>query len=140
MRYYVNDDVNRKLVLSLDEGEDVLKCIKEAVKIVDFKNAVVVSAIGTLSQAMLHMIQTTGYPPKELFPRWEDKPLELCSIDGMIINYMPHLHTVISNSLETYAGHLEEDCKVLYLCEILIEELTGFDVERVPQKNGVTSL
>jgi len=31
------------------------------------KDAMVVSAIGTLDQCVLHMVTTTDYPPKEFF-------------------------------------------------------------------------
>ena len=140
MRYFTGGNFGRVYILRLDAGDDVLGCINAFIEKEGIKQAAVLSAIGTLSHCVLHMVMTTGYPPVEHFARWEDKPLELASISGIIADGTPHLHTVVSDEKRAYAGHLEPGCKILYLGEIVIAELTGADVRRVRNGKGIWEL
>ena len=129
----------RTFLLRLDAGEDVLNSIKELIQKESLQDAYVASAIGTLESCVLHMVMTTGYPPVEHFERWENKPLELASIDGIIADGVPHLHTVVSDHHMAYAGHLEEGSRVLYLAEIVIVELMA-GLKRVRDEKGILKL
>ncbi|MCL2194021.1 MAG: DNA-binding protein [Treponema sp.] len=127
-------------VLRLDRGDYLLEGIESFVKSESIRNAVVVSGIGTLDRCVLHMVMTTGLPPVNHFEKWEDKPLEIASIDGVIANGSPHLHMVVSDHRYAYAGHLEHGCRILYLCEIVIVEMDGFDFGRIKNENGIFEL
>lgn len=130
MEYFIDDGNSKKIIIRLDFGEPVLESITEILQREKVHSGVVVSGIGTLSQARLHMVTTTGYPPKEVYPEWKDTPLELCSIDGIIANGAPHLHAVIADSKQVYAGHLENGCITLYLCEVVVEVFSGTRLTR----------
>jgi len=140
MEHFVMEKTGRVLVIKMDQGDYVLETIKEVIAKENLKNGVVVSGIGTLDQAHLHMITTTGYPIGEYHDLRDDEPLELLSIQGFIADGVPHLHTVISNKLETYAGHLEEGCRSLYLGEVVIMEVFGPDLYRVKNEHGAPQL
>jgi predicted DNA-binding protein with PD1-like motif len=99
MEYFSTQEIGRTFALRLDQGDYLLESINELIKKEIIKDAVVVSAIGTLDKCVLHMVMTTGYPPVEHFERWDDKPLELSSIDGIIADGKPHLHTVVSDQV-----------------------------------------
>ena len=140
MKVFTQDKVGRIFILRLDQGDFVLESINELIERENIKNGEVVSAIGTLDYCTLHMVMTTGYPPVEHFEKWEDKPLELASIDGIIADGVPHLHTVISDHEKAYAGHLEPGCRVLYLAEIVIMELEGDALTRIKNEKGINEL
>ena len=140
MKVFTQDKVGRIFILRLDQGDFVLESINELIERENIKNGVVDSAIGTLNYCTLHMVMTTGYPPVEHFEKWEDKPLELASIDGIIADGVPHLHTVISDHEKAYAGHLEPGCRVLYLAEIVIMELEGDALTRIKNEKGINEL
>jgi len=127
-------------ILSLKQGEMLLERIEEFVKKSGIKEGVVLSGIGTLDKCVLHMVMTTGYPPVEHFARWDDKALELASIQGFIANGKPHLHTVVSDNERTWAGHLEYGCRVLYLAEVVIMETAGTGLVREPDDKGIKHL
>ena len=128
-------NVNRRYVIRLDKDDMLLESIEKVIEEKGIRNAVVVSGIGTLSDARIHMVTTTGYPAVETYPEWKDDPIELCSIAGIIADGKPHLHMVFSDSEGTYSGHVEHGCRTLYLCEIVIEDL-GIDlVRRIDEKN-----
>lgn len=140
MEVFSGGRVREMIALRLDQGEDVLGSIEAVAKEKDIHTGVVVSGIGTLDRARLHHITHTGYPPKDRFVEYEG-PIELLSIDGIIAEHAPHLHTCISIEETTYMGHLEPGCRVLYLAEIAIAVLDGVRLRRRPHpETGVGQL
>jgi len=128
------------IALRLDQGEDVLGAIEELAKERNLHTGVVLSGIGTLDQACLHHITHTGYPSIDQFVQY-DGPIELLSLQGMIADYTPHLHTCISIKEQTYMGHLEPGCRVLYLAEIAVARLEGVRLRRVANpETGIKQL
>lgn len=140
MKCFSTDEFGRIFVLRLDQREFVLEKIKELIEKEKIVNGVVVSGIGTIDMCTLHMVMYTSYPPIEHFETWKDQPLELSSIDGIIADGKPHLHCVVSDHQKAYSGHLEEGCRVLYLCEIVIAELKSLNLERLPNQHGIMGL
>jgi hypothetical protein len=140
MKSFTNGTFGKVHVLRLDKSDFLLESIEEFIKAQNIKNAVVLSGIGTLDYCVLHMVMTTGFPPVEHFEKWEDKPLELASLDGVIANGCAHLHTVVSDHERAYAGHLEHGCRILYLGEVVIAEADGFNFERVKNEKGINQL
>lgn len=131
----------RKLhILRLDPGDYLLESIQALIKKENIKNAYVVSGIGTLDYCVLHMVMTTTYPAVEHFEKWENKPLELSSIDGIIADVTPHLHMVVSDHQKAYSGHLEPGCRCLYLAEIVIQEIEDLCLVREKNELGIKIL
>ncbi len=139
METFTTNQTGRVFLMRLDPGDFVLESIRALIQKEKLVDAYVASAIGTLDFCVLHMVMTTTYPPVEHFERWENKPLELASIDGMIADGVPHLHTVVSDHQMAYAGHLEDGCRVLYLAEIVIVELQA-GTKRIRNENGILKL
>jgi len=140
MEYFSTEQIGRVFVLRLDQGDMLLESIKELIAKEGIKDAVVISAIGTLDMCVLHMVTTTGYPPEEHFERWDNEPLELVSVDGIIADGEPHLHAVVSDSEKAYAGHLENGCRILYLGEVVIGELESMDLKRIYNDKHILKL
>lgn len=130
----------RTIVLRLDQGDDVLDCVTRTIQENQVKDGYVASGIGTLDECVLHMVMTTGYPPVEFFARWHDKPLEVASISGIIADGFPHLHTVISDHEKAYAGHLEQGCRILYLGEVVIQEVLNQPLTRRINEKSIKEL
>jgi len=140
MRYFSTENIGRIFILSLSPGDFVLESIKDLIKKENVKNAIVISAIGTLDQYRMHYVLTTDFPPKNKFEHWKDKPLELAHIGGIIANGEPHLHVIVSDSEKAYAGHLEDSCRVLYLAEIVIIEIRDLNLKRVRDERRIQRL
>jgi uncharacterized protein len=140
MDYFLAHSSGRTFALRLDPGDYLLESIKSFIQKENIQDAYVASGIGTLDLCIMHMVMTTSFPPVEHFERWEDKPLEVASIDGIIAGGVPHLHMVVSDHEKAYAGHLEEGCRVLYLAEVVIVELEGAALKRVRSEKGILKL
>jgi hypothetical protein len=140
MEVFPGGRLGEVIALRLDQGEDVLGAIEELAKERNLHTGVVLSGIGTLDQACLHHITHTGYPSIDQFVQY-DGPIELLSLQGMIADYTPHLHTCISIKEQTYMGHLEPGCRVLYLAEIAVARLEGVRLRRVANpETGIKQL
>ena len=140
MKYFSTNRTGRIFILSLDQGEYFLEAINDLIQKENIVTGVVVSGIGTLDKCTLHMVTTTGYPPVEYFDKRDDVPLELVSIQGVIADRTPHLHCTVSDSEKAYAGHLEKGCRVLYLCEVVIQELLDLNIRRAPNDKNIRVL
>jgi len=129
MQVFPDGEIAEIITLRLDKGEDVLASVESVARERGIHTGVVLSGIGTLYEAQLHYITHTGFPPKNEFVTHEG-PIELLSIDGIIADFVPHLHTCISIKDQTYMGHMEPGCRVLYLAEIAIARLEGVRLTR----------
>ncbi len=129
------------IAIGLGPGEKLLESINEAIKSSEIRDGVVISGIGTLKRCRMHYVNTTSFPAENHYYVVEE-PLEIGSISGIIADYEAHLHmTVGCRDQRTYAGHLEEDCEVLYLAEVLIMKLRDIGLERrIDPQYGVSLL
>jgi predicted DNA-binding protein with PD1-like motif len=140
MEYFAAGSVGRVFVLSLSQGDLLLESVRELIARERIQSAAIVSGIGTLDRCTLHMVTTTGYPPVEHFETWSDTPLELASMSGYVASGEAHLHAVVADARGAQGGHVEENCRVLYLAEIVVAELLGPQLRRMPDTKGIRKL
>jgi predicted DNA-binding protein with PD1-like motif len=139
MRTIVSKGFGRIVILSFDRGEKLREGIRDKLKELGIRNAVLVSAIGTLEKARFHRIKHTQKKPQdEIFEI--DGPFELASIDGIVADGEPHFHMTFQDLDRAYAAHLEDGSIVCYLAEIVLAELPDVALARVRNENGVPLL
>ena len=134
-----NETSGRLITVSLQRGEMLLEGIQQAIEETGIRDAAVASCIGTLSSLTWHRVTTLEAKPREEYPTVRG-PLELCAVQGLVVEGVPHFHIVCSDQNGTYAGHLEPGCEVLYLAEIVLLELAGKPLRRVTDENGLRLL
>lgn len=117
----------------------LLESIEESLREIGIKNAIITSAIGSLQKAVFHRVTGMEREPVDEFVTIET-PLELASLQGVVIDGHPHFHMVISDPQTPYTGHLENGTTVLYLVEITLLELEGISLERVKDENNIAAL
>ena len=139
MKTFTGEGLGKILVINLKRGEKVLESIKTAVKEADIRDGVILSAIGSLQKAHFHRVISTKDEPEDEFV-FIEKPIELASLQGIIADYEPHFHMVVSDVEQAYSGHLEPDTTVVYLAEITIAEIKGLAVQRVKGEFGIATL
>ena len=140
MRYFESSGLGKVYTIRINPGEDMLGEIENFIARTGLRYGVILTGLATFKNCVLHMVTTTGYPPVEHFERWEDRPLELSAISGVIADYRPHIHMVVSDKDVAYSGHCEPGCTILYLCEIVIAEIVEGNFRRVPDANGINQL
>ena len=131
MKTYVANGGGRIIVIRLNRGDLLLESIKEAIAKHHITDGTLVCGYGTLDNCTLHMINTNDvFPAKEDFIHWNNHPLELVSMTGIIADGIPHIHAVISDKNIATGGHLENGATVVYLAEIVIYEHENMKLTR----------
>jgi hypothetical protein len=129
MRCFSSEGLGRIVVMNFERGEKLLEGVRDQLGKLGIKNAVVLNAIGTLEKAVYHRVTTTDAKPVEEFIT-VNKPIELSSVQGMVIDGQPHFHMTFTDLEKTYSGHLEDGTIVLYLAEIVVAEMKGLNLFR----------
>ena len=130
MEVFTSHQVGRTFIVKLVQGEDLLESIERFVAEHHVENAVVVSGIATFDRSALHMISTLDYPIEVYIDRKTDVPLEVTSVEGFICDGEPHIHCTVADRDSAYGGHVLKGCRILYLGELVIQELLGLSIHR----------
>ena len=139
MKYFDQAKLGRAIVVRLEPGEFVLAGIQQVIEEAGIHDGYIASGIATFDRCRLHTAVNTELPPEFVYPEWLDAPLEVCAIQGIIADGIPHLHVVVSDANKAVAGHLEES-RILFVCEIVIQELLGQTLTRQPISEFISQL
>jgi predicted DNA-binding protein with PD1-like motif len=139
MKTFTGSGLGRVLVISLGAGDKMLESVRQGVRDAGIRDGVVISGIGTLSHVHYHRVATLTADPVDEFLTSQG-PMEVAAIDGLIVNYEPHLHFTFSGLQQTVAGHLEDDCTVLYLAEIVVAEVHDLNLVRYRGEHRIPQL
>ena len=137
MTNFLANEYGRVIVIHLGKGELLLESIQRALEEQGIKNAVLLSAIGSLRKLSMHIIMDTDDKATNNFLVVE-KPFELCSMQGLVLDGVPHFHMVCSApGNESFCGHVEPGCEVQYLMEIALMEVRDMDLPRRRDAFGI---
>ena len=123
------------IILKLDDGEDLMECLRKAMKDFGIGSAFVTMGIGMLKHAEIGYFSGKGYEKKIL-----EEPHEMISLQGSISTMgetVIHLHAGLANrNHQIFGGHLFS-AKACVLNEILIKKV---DVRLGRKPNPETGL
>jgi len=139
MAKFLGHSLGKMIILNLSRGDLLLETIEEELENIKIKDAIITSAIGSLQKVVLHRVRGFSSQPEDEWITLE-KPMELASLQGIVIDGQPHFHMVVSDTEQTYTGHLEHGTTVLYLAEITLMEIIGLDLKRVKDANNIAVL
>ncbi len=76
MRTIVSEGLGRIVILSFDRGEKLREGIRDKLKGLGIRNAVLLSAIGTFEKARFHRIKNTNQRPAKRQRKTSEEPCE----------------------------------------------------------------
>lgn len=118
------------VIIGLRRGELLLESLEQIARQFDIHSGVVMSGIGSLSQARIHIVTSNDYPPSNEYIDL-DGPLEIVQFGGIIAGYEPHIHISLwDRERRFHGGHLEPGCRILTLSEISILRLPELRLTR----------
>lgn len=135
MKRFNGSGLGRVVLINLYRGDKLLESVRDQLKEAAIENAVILCAIGSLKKARFHRVTSTEAVAVDECLEFE-QPMELASLQGVIINGEPHFHMVTSDLGAAYTGHLEEGTEVLYRAEIVVAEMLDLNIKRVKDSNG----
>ena len=98
MKCYASEGGGRVFVIRLNKGDLLRESIEQVIQEQGIKDGTLVCGYGTLDRCTLHMINTIDrFPAEEDFPSWQEYPLELVSMTGIIADGEAHIHAVVSD-------------------------------------------
>ena len=122
-------DVEKIHILRVDPGEDLLLSVQTFLAESGLRQAVVMSGYGTLAAHHLHWVMHNRIPAENTFGKGEGG-IEILSMNGLVVDGVPHIHVTLSTPEGAYGGHLEPGCIAYVLCEIFFAEVEGVRLSR----------
>ena len=129
MKEFIGEGFGKTVIIELERGEKIIESICERLKALGIKNAVVASVVGSIQKLVYHRPTELSQSTIDEFITIEE-PLEICSLTGTVIDGVAHFHFTAAGPKEVYGGHLEPGSETLYLFEVTLAEIKGFELER----------
>lgn len=135
MKKFFAESYGRLVILELVRGELLIKSILDSLEEAGIKNAVVISAVGSLKKLVYHRPMDMSAAAADEIVEVKE-PFEISSLTGTVIDGSAHFHFSASSPNMDCGGHLEPGTEVLYLFEVVLVELNGLNLERklTPEK------
>jgi predicted DNA-binding protein with PD1-like motif len=105
-------EIKEVKIVRFDPDMDILLELRKYVNGNRIKNAVILNGIGSSKSYSYHVVASSDLPPKEMYPK-EEKPLDIISVQGFILDGRVHAHIIFSDEKISFGGHLEEGVKLL---------------------------
>jgi uncharacterized protein len=110
--YAVTTRFERIVVLRFKYKADLLGGIESMVKQENIKNAVFLSAVGSVRNYHVHVVSNRDFPSKNLFTQDATAPADILNVAGYVMNGRVHAHITLANGDKAFGGHLESGTNV----------------------------
>jgi predicted DNA-binding protein with PD1-like motif len=137
MYTHAGDGYGRHVIMQLTKGELILESITSELDRLGIRCGLIVSGIGSARKVVYHRIESLSDDPENTFITVEE-PMEVGSMQGVIVDGKPHIHISCCCRDYAFAGHLEPGSETQYLIELGIIELKGADLVRKTDAFGIS--
>ena len=110
--YAIAGKFDRVLVLRFKFDTDLLAGIEKMVKQEKIRNAVILSAAGSVRGYQVHQVSNRTFPSKNMYEKDPTAPADLIGMNGYIIDGKIHAHMTLANPEKAFGGHLEPGTSV----------------------------
>ena len=133
--YAVSGQFERIVTLRLKYQSDLLAGIEKIVKEQKIRNAVILSAIGSVRGYQVHQVSNRTFPSKNMFVADPAAPADLVGMNGYIMDGRVHAHVMLANPDGAFGGHLEPGTIVFTFGIVTIGVLNdGVDLSKLDDK------
>ena len=122
--YAIPGSFKQVLVLRFKFKTDLLAGIEKMVKEHSIKNAVILSAIGSVRNWHIHAVSNRDFPSKNMFAKDPTEPADIAGMNGYVINGRVHAHITLSTMDKAFGGHLEPGTNVFTFAVITLGIMT----------------
>ena len=131
----VNGQFQRILTLRFKYQTDLLAGLEKMVKQQNIKNAVILSAFGSVRNYHIHQVSNRTFPSKDTYVQDPTAPADLIGMGGYIINGQIHAHLTLATPNGAFGGHLEPGTNVFTFANVCIGVFQdGIDISRIDDK------
>ncbi|HKD06696.1 MAG TPA: PPC domain-containing DNA-binding protein [Bryobacteraceae bacterium] len=134
--YAVTGQFDRIVTLRFKFGADLLAGIEQVVAEQKIKNAVILSAAGSVRGYHLHQVSNRDLPSKNMFEKDPTAPADLIGMNGYVINGKIHAHMTLATPEHAFGGHLEPGTEVFTFGIVSLGVMKdGVDFTHLDDKN-----
>jgi predicted DNA-binding protein with PD1-like motif len=125
----------RVLVLRFKFGTDLLAGFQRMVEEHKIRNAVILSAAGSVRNYQVHTVSNREFPSKNVFTKDPTAPADIVSMNGYIIDGRIHAHMTRATPELAFGGHLEPETTVFTFAIVTVGVFNdAVDLARVDDK------
>jgi predicted DNA-binding protein with PD1-like motif len=133
--YALKGQFERIAIVRLKYRTDLLDGLERWVSSEKIRNAVILSAIGSVTNYHYHTVANRTFPSKNIFVKDPVSPADLVTMNGYVIDGRVHAHATFSNPDKAFGGHLEKGTNVFTFAIVTIGVLKdGIDLGKVDDK------
>jgi predicted DNA-binding protein with PD1-like motif len=133
--YAISGKFDRVLVLRFKHKADLLAGIQKMVAEEKVRNAVILSAAGSVISYHIHQVSNREFPSKNTFVKNPTASADLISMNGYIINGRVHAHMTLATPEKAFGGHLEPGTSVFTFAIVTLGVLNNeADLAKVDDK------
>lgn len=105
--YAIKGQFDRVLVLRFKFDTDLLAGLEKIVRAENIRNAVILSAAGSVRGYHLHQVSNRDFPSKNMYVRDPVAPADLIGMNGYVLDGKIHAHMTLATPDKVFGGHLE---------------------------------
>ena len=110
--YATTSEFQRVVILRFKHKADLLAGLRKAVADEKIKNAVILSAVGSVRGYQIHSVSNRDFPSMNTYIQDPTHPADLVSMNGYVLNGRVHPHLTLTDHDHAFAGHLEPGTEV----------------------------
>src|SRR3954465_11864300 len=134
--YAIRGQFQRVTILRFKYKSDLLAGLEKMVKEEKIKNAVILSAAGSVTGYQVHQVSNRDFPSKNTFVKNPTAPADLIGMNGYVIDGKLHAHITLANPDKAFGGHLEPGTTVFTFAIVTLGVLGDeTNLERVDDKS-----
>jgi uncharacterized protein len=105
--YSIKGQFDRILTLRFKFNSDLLAGMEQMIKQEKIRNAVILSAIGSVRGYHIHQVSNRDFPSKNMFVKNPNQPADIIGMSGYIMDGRIHAHLTLATAEKAFGGHLE---------------------------------
>jgi len=133
--YAIEGQFQRVVVLRFKFDTDLLAGLEKMVAQEKIKNAVILSAMGSVRGYQIHQVSNRDFPSKDMFVKDPTAPADITSMNGYVMNGRVHPHITLAMPDHAFAGHLEPGTRVFTFAVVTLGVMNdGVDFSHLDDK------
>ncbi|HTP30541.1 MAG TPA: PPC domain-containing DNA-binding protein [Candidatus Acidoferrales bacterium] len=134
--YAIRTQFDRVVVLRFKFDTDLLAGLEKMVKQEKIKNAVILSAFGSVRGYQVHQVSNRDFPSKNMFVKDPTMPADIIGMSGFVMDGKLHPHISLAIPEKSFGGHLEPGTKVFTFAVVTLGVLPDqMDFTKLDDKN-----
>jgi len=133
--YAIEGKFERVVILRFKYQADLLAGLERMVKEQKIKNAVILTAVGSVRSYHYHMVSNRTFPSKDMFVENPEGFADITGMSGYVMNGRLHPHITFADQNHAFGGHLEPRTTVFTFAVVTLGVLAdGVDLSHLDDK------